>query len=70
MRLYKDTHYSTLTNNEPIMSKQVFISMLRQGNTAAEILSILDAIVSDNVTDGNDSEVATYAMPTFEEIDF
>ena len=52
------------------MSKQVFISMLRQGNTGAEILSILDAIVSDNVTDGNDSEVATYAMPTFEEIDF
>lgn len=52
------------------MSKQVLVSMLRKGNNGTEILSILDAITSDNVTEGNDSEVATYAMPTFEEIDF
>ena len=33
-----------------IMSKQVLISLLAQGNTGSEILSILDAIVSDNVS--------------------
>jgi hypothetical protein len=29
------------------MSNQVLISMLRQGNTGSEILSILDAITSE-----------------------
>jgi len=33
-----------------IMSKQVLLSLLAQGNTGSEILSILDAIVSDNVS--------------------
>jgi len=30
-----------------IMSKSVILSLLAQGNTGAEILSILDAIVND-----------------------
>jgi len=32
------------------MSKQVLISMLRQGKNGNDILSILDALVSDNVS--------------------
>lgn len=52
------------------MSKQVMISMLRQGATGSDILSILDAIASDNVSTGNDSEDVAVAMPTLQEIDF
>ena len=52
------------------MSKQVFISMLRQGNNGNEILSILDAIVNDNVSTDNDSDSSAIAMPTLTEIDF
>lgn len=52
------------------MSKQVLISMLRQGNTGSEILSILDAIASDNVSTDNDSDSSAVAMPTLTEIDF
>ena len=33
-----------------IMSKSVILSLLAQGNTGAEILSILDALVADNVS--------------------
>jgi uncharacterized protein (DUF433 family) len=51
------------------MSKQVLISMLRQGNTGAEILSILDAITSDAVTDAPAEDVVTPA-PTLEFIEF
>ena len=51
------------------MSKQVLISMLRQGNTGSEILSILDVIASDTISDGNDSTQIDN-MPTLEEIEF
>lgn len=51
------------------MSKQVLISMLRQGNTGAEILSILDAIATGTVADAPADDVATPA-PTLEWIDF
>ena len=37
------------------MSKQVILSMLAQGNTGNEILSILDVIVSDIEQEGIDS---------------
>ena len=40
------------------------LSMLAQGNTGTEILSILDAIVSDNVAEGYDNE------PTADVIEF
>jgi len=56
------------------MSKQVMISMLRQGNTASEILSILDAITSDSVSafDYVESPMIESALglPTLTEIDF
>jgi hypothetical protein len=51
------------------MSKQVLISMLRQGNTGAEILSILDVIANDTVADAPAADVPT-ADPTLEWIDF
>jgi uncharacterized protein (DUF433 family) len=50
------------------MSKQVLISMLRQGNTGNDILAILDAITSDAVSDAPDADVTS--RPTLEEIEF
>ena len=56
------TVYS-LTNTSLLkMSKSVMLSLLAQGNTGSEILSILDALVADNVSEQND--------PTLEEIEF
>ena len=56
------------------MSKQVMISMLRQGNTGADILSILDAITSDNVSTYDYIESPTIesamGLPTLQEIEF
>jgi hypothetical protein len=46
------------------MSKSVMLSMLAQGNNGSEILSILDAIVADNVAEGYDNE------PTADVIEF
>ena len=40
------------------------LSMLAQGNTGDEILSILDALTSENVSEGYDNE------PTADVIDF
>ena len=55
----------------PAMSKQVLVSMLRQGNTASEILSILDAIVSDTLTGTHRLRVEqVLGVPTLTEIDF
>jgi hypothetical protein len=51
------------------MSKQVMISMLRQGNTASEILSILDVIANEQVSEDLDS-TQTATVPTLEMIDF
>jgi len=38
-----------------IMSKSVMLSLLAQGNTGDEILSILDTLTADNVADDSDS---------------
>jgi len=46
------------------MSKQVLTSLLAQGNTGAEILSILDAIVADQSSDSG------YNEPTADVIEF
>jgi hypothetical protein len=37
------------------MSKTVMLSMLAQGNTGTEILSILDALTADNVAEVADT---------------
>ena len=56
------------------MSKQVIISMLRQGNTGSEILSILDTLASDNVSNYDYIESpmieSALGLPTLTEIDF
>ena len=41
------------------MSKSVILSLLAQGNTGAEILSILDTIVED-ITQENIDDAAAY----------
>lgn len=43
------------------MTKQVILSMLDQGNTGNEILSILDDIVSDIEQEGIDSCAEVFA---------
>ena len=43
------------------MSKQVILSLLAQGNTGDEILSILDVIVSDIEQEGIDSCAEVFA---------
>jgi hypothetical protein len=56
------------------MSKTVMLSMLAQGNTGSEILSILDTLTSDNVAgfDYIESPMIEQALgiPTLEEIAF
>jgi len=68
--IYSPGHDSKLTNTQFItlfffiMTKQVLTSLLAQGNTGAEILSILDAIVAEQ------SSEQGYAEPTADVIDF
>ena len=56
------------------MSKQVLISLLAQGNTGNEILSILDALTSENVSGYDYIESpqieSALGIPTLEEIAF
>jgi hypothetical protein len=55
------------------MSKSVMLSMLAQGNTGSEILSILDAITTDNVSESDDSTqmpILKQSIPTLEEVAF
>ena len=60
MRLYKDTHHSH-TNSLffLIMPKSVILSLLAQGNSGTEILSILDTLVAD-IEQENIDDVAEY----------
>jgi hypothetical protein len=46
------------------MSKSIALSLLAQGNNGAEILSILDVIASENVSEVDVNE------PTLNEIEF
>ena len=64
MRPHKDTHSLSqfLTLFFCIMSKQVLLSLLAQGNTGSEILSILDALAADHVSE--------QSVPTLEEVEF
>ena len=39
------------------MSKSIALSLLAQGNTGSEILSILDALVAENVSEQSDNEL-------------
>ena len=57
-----------------IMSKSVMLSLLAQGNTGSEIMSILDALAADNVStfDIIESPMIESALgiPTLEEVAF
>jgi len=56
-----------------IMSKSVMLSLLAQGNTGDEILSILDTLTADNVSEVADSTylpILGQSVPTLEEIAF
>ena len=60
MRLYKDTHHThKLSLSFVIMSKSVILSLLAQGNTATEILTILDMLV-ESIVEENIDDVAGY----------
>ena len=69
--LTQHTVYFTFLLN---MSKSVMLSMLAQGNTGTEILSILDALTSDNVGgfDYIESPMIeqVIGVPTLEEVAF
>ena len=65
MRPIKTLTVHTLTNTLFfIMSKSVMLSLLAQGNTGSEILSILDTLTSDNVSE------EMYNEPTADVIEF
>ena len=56
------------------MSKSIALSLLAQGNTGSEILSILDALVADNVSGFDYIESpqleSALGIPTLEEVAF
>lgn len=52
------------------MSKSVYVSLLRQGNNGNEILSILDALVADTVSDSESSESYGGGEPSAFELQF
>jgi len=63
--LSKTLTVHTLSNTQTHnMSKQVLLSLLAQGNNGTEILSILDAIVAENISEQSDNE------PTLNPIEF
>ncbi len=65
MRPTKTLTVHTLTNTQQHkMSKSIALSLLAQGNNGAEILSILDVIASENVSEVDVNE------PTLNEIEF
>ncbi len=65
MRPIKTLKQHTVTNTLfLIMSKSIALSLLAQGNTGTEILSILNSIVDDNVSESDDNG------PTLNAIEF
>jgi hypothetical protein len=68
------TQHTVTNNKQHKMSKSIALSLLAQGNTGSEILSILDALVADNVSgfDYIESPVIeqVIGVPTLEEIAF
>ena len=62
-------NFPTLSNTFPpfIMSRDVILSLLRQGSNGSEILQILDTI-ADGVSDSGSPDSA--AAPTLSEIEF
>ena len=55
-------HTQTLSLSFVIMSKSVILSLLAQGNTATEILTILDMLVESIVEENIDSCAEVFAI--------
>jgi hypothetical protein len=53
-----------------IMSRDLMLTLLRKGNTGTEILSILDAIVSDDSSSSDDTQGGAVSYTTGEAIVF
>ena len=51
------TQHTVSINKQHNMSKSIALSLLAQGNTGSEILSILDALVAENVSEQSDNEL-------------
>ena len=68
------TQHTVTNTQQHKMSKNVMLSLLAQGNTGSEIMSILDAIVSENVSgyDYIESPMIEQSLgiPTLNEIAF
>ena len=68
------TQHTVSNNKQHKMSKSIALSLLAQGNTGSEILSILDALVADNVSGFDYIESpqleSALGVPTLEEIAF
>ena len=63
LSVLSNTHWPTLyCTFGRIMSKQVILSMLSQGNTGDELLSILDVIVADIEEEGINSCAEVFAV--------
>jgi hypothetical protein len=55
------------------MSKSIALSLLAQGNNGNELLSILDVLAADNVSEVADSTylpILGQSVPTLEEVAF
>ena len=75
MRPTKTLTQHTVTNTQTLnMSKSVALSLLAQGNNGSEILSILDALVAENVSGFDYIESpqleSALGIPTLEEVAF
>ena len=53
-----------------IMSRDLMLTLLRKGNTGSEIMSILDAIVSDDSSSSDDTQGDAVSYTTGEAISF
>ena len=67
---YTSLNHTVSNNKQHTMSKSVYVSLLRQGNTGNEILSILDSIASDTVSNTESSQSYGGGEPTAFELQF
>ena len=67
------TSHTLINTQQHKMSKSIALSLLAQGNNGNEILSILDVLAADNVSEQSDSTylpILGQSVPTLEEVAF
>ena len=67
---YTSLNHTVSNNKQHTMSKSVYVSLLRQGNTVNEILSILDTLAADAVSDTESSQSYGGGEPSAFELQF